>query len=357
MRSKKRIEPRVKALIILLAVVCFPITLFCIYTQRGQGDFDRIRKAQRKEMAKARKRKIRDQPKPLEERKKRELSLEPTERRRDLTSVFSTWKRNRKIPASLLQLPPEIVEKILQEVLGGNIFHLLQCRRRLGHVHCKDPHDIEHAASSQYDIERSCIPSAQRRKYLAYEWMRHHTQRPSPFYTRSDSCLAVLLTCRQVYNQGIPILYSCNSFDINNPETLLYLSQIVIPSRFKSIKSLQIDVNASMGSSTETGLADPTVEFSEWKTCLEILERLDGLQNLRLRVEFELQGYYPDVIYSDELIQKSLQDLLDVIKLSSLRGLRRFDLETNSRDIKGVEQAVESVRGIVCTQVEGLCVI
>ncbi|KAF5879263.1 uncharacterized protein Bfra_006468 [Botrytis fragariae] len=335
MTSKKEIEPRVKALIILLAVVCFPITFFVLYGQRGQGNFDRLRKAQRKEIAKARKRKIEDQPKPLEERRKRELSLEPTGRRRDLANVFSTWKRNRKTPASLLQLPPEIVEKILLEVLG--------------HVRCKEPHDIEHAANSQYDIERSCILSAQRRKYLTSEWMRHYNQRPSPFYTRSDSCLAVLLTCRRVYNQGIPILYSCNTFDINNPETLLYLSQTVISSRFKSIKSLQIDVNASMGSSINTRLADPTVEFSEWKMCLEMLERLEGLQNLRLRVEFELQGHYPNVIYSDEQLQKSLQDLLDAIKLSSLRGLRRFDLETNSRDIKGVEQTVESVRGIVCT--------
>lgn len=298
-------------------------------------------------MAKACKKKIRDQPKPLEERRKREVSLESTERRRDLANVFSTWRRDRKTPARLLQLPPEILEKILLEVLGGNTFHLIQCRRRLGHIRCKEPYDVDHAANSQYDIVRSCIPSAQRRNYMSSEWMRYN-KRPSPFYTRSDSCLAILLTCRQLYNRGIPVLYSCNTFDINNPETLLYLSQTVISSRLKSIKSLQIDVNASM-ITAESSLLHPIVEFSRWKMCLEILEQLEGLQNLRFRMDFDLLRCYNNDSFSDELVQKSFEDMLEAIKLSSLRGLRRFSVETNSRDTKGFEQLVESVRGIICT--------
>ncbi|TEY85863.1 hypothetical protein BOTCAL_0010g00020 [Botryotinia calthae] len=340
------------ALIVLLGIVCFPITCCVICTGGFQPcGTHRVRNAIRKEMAKACEKKIRDQPKPLEKKRKRELSLEPTERRRDLANVFSTWKRDAKKPTRLLQLPSEILENVLLEVLGGNTFHLIQCRRRLGHIRCKEPHDIiELAANSQYDIARSCIPSAQRRKYMAHEWMRYYNERPSPFYTRSDSCLAILLTCRQLYNQGIPVLYSCNTFDINNPETLLYLSQTVIPSRLKSIKSLQIDVNASMGSITkDSNLLHPIVEFSGWKMCLEILERLEGLQNLRLRMDFYLLRRYDDAFHSDELVQKSFEDMMEAIKLSSLRGLRRFSVETNSRDTKGVEQMAESVRGIICT--------
>ncbi|KAF7954982.1 uncharacterized protein EAE97_000241 [Botrytis byssoidea] len=338
------------ALLVLIGVVCFPITCFVIcaggFQRRGSN---RIKKAQRKDMAKACKRKIRDIPKPLEERRKRELSLEPTGRRRGLANVFSTWKRDRTTPARLLQLPPEILEKILLEVLGGNTFHLIQCRRRLGHIRCKEPHNIDRAANYQYDIARSCIPSVQRRNYMAYEWMRYYNKRPSPFYTQSDSCLAILLTCRQVYSQGISILYSCNTFDINNPETLLYLSQTVIPSRLKSIKSLQMDINALMGPSTECStLPGSILDFSNWKKCLEMLERLEGLQNLRLRMYFDLPRRFPDAPYSDEPVQKSLKVILEGTKLSSLRGLSKFDLETNSRDTKSVEQMVESVRGIIC---------
>ncbi|KAF7907212.1 uncharacterized protein EAF01_004799 [Botrytis porri] len=128
-------------------------------------------------------------------------------------------------------------------------------------------------------------------------------------------------TTWHVYNQGISILYSCNTFDINNPETVLYLSQTVIPSRFKSIKSLQLDVNASMGSSTECStLPGPRLEFLNWKKCLEILEWLEGLQNLRLRMYFDLLRRFPDSPYSDELVQKPLENSLEGTKLSSLRG-------------------------------------
>ncbi|TGO51450.1 hypothetical protein BCON_0161g00230 [Botryotinia convoluta] len=180
--------------------------------------------------------------------------------------------------------------------------------------------------------------------------MRYYNKRPFPFYTRSDSCLAILLTCRRVYNQGIPILYSCNTIDINNPETLLYLSQTVITSRFKSIKSLQIDVNASMTLCTQDwGLAGSIVTCPEWKIFLGILERLEGLQNLRLRAEFDLLQDFPAGPHCDGLFLMPLEEMLEAIKLSSLRGLRRFDLETNIRDTEGIGQIVENVRGTICT--------
>ncbi|KAF7904553.1 hypothetical protein EAF00_001887 [Botryotinia globosa] len=335
--------------LVLLGVICFPITCFVIYTDgfkpRGNG---RMQAAKQKEMAKAYKRKIEDQPKPLEERRKRELSLEPSERRRALTNVFSTCERDRKTSARLLQVPPEILEKILLEVLGGNIFHLIQCRRRLGHIRCKQPHNIDHVTNSEYDIARACIPHAQRRKYTPFEYMYCNYQ-GSSFYTQSDSCLAVLLTCRQLYSQGIPILYSCNTFDVNNPETLFHLSQTIIPSRLKSIRSLQIDVNASMTLCTEDwGLAGSIVECPEWKIFLGILERLEALQNLRLRAEFDLLQDIAAGPYSDELFLRPLEKMLEAIKLSSLRGLRRFDLETNISDTEGIGQIVENVRGAVC---------
>ncbi|TGO36984.1 hypothetical protein BHYA_0109g00200 [Botrytis hyacinthi] len=350
MKSKKISSFLSYAQPVLLGVICFPITCFVICT----GDFPpcgngRMQAAKQKEIAKAYKKKIKDQPKPLEERRKRELSLEPTERRRNLTNVFSIWKRDRKTPARLLQLPPEILEKILLEVLGGNTFHLIQCRRRLGHIRCKEPHNIDHVTNSEYDIARACIPHAQRRKYTAFEYMYCNDQ-SSSFYTRSDSCLAILLTCRQLYNQGIPILYSCNTFDVNNPETLLHLSQTIILSRLKSIRSLQIDVNTSMTLCTQDwGLAGSIVECPEWKMFLGILERLEGLQNLRFRAEFDLLQDIPGGPYSDELFLRPLEEMLEAIKLSSLRGLRRFDLETNISDAEGIGQIVENVRGVVCT--------
>ncbi|TGO11441.1 hypothetical protein BTUL_0109g00050 [Botrytis tulipae] len=289
MTSKKISSFLSYAQLVLLGVICFPITCFVIcsggFQPCGNG---RRQAAKQKEIAKAYKRKIKDQPKPLEGRRKRELSLEPTEGRRNLTNVFSIRKRDRKTPARLLQVPPEILEKILLEVLGGNTFHLIQCRRRLGHIRCKEPHNIDHVTNSDYDIARACIPHAQRRKYTPFE--------------------------------------------------------------LKSIRSLQIDVNASMTLCTQDwGLAGSIVECPEWKMFLGILERLEGLQNLRFRAEFDLLQDIPPGPYFDELFLRPLEEMLEAIKLSSLRGLRRFDLETNIRDTEGIGQIVENVRGVVCT--------
>lgn len=310
-------------------------------------------------MSKARRRKIKDQPKPLEETRKRELSPESVKRRRrrSMAEVLTGRKieKDPNMRISFLQLPSEILELILLDVLGGNIFHIIQCRQRLGHVSCKQFHILDHAANRQYDLARTCIPSPQRREFMAHEWMRYNNSPPFPFYTPSDSCLAVLRTCRQLYLQGIPILYSRNIFDINNPETLLYLSQTIIPTRFNTIKHLQIDVNASMFASDDSiAIEGPRMAVAmrmhlRWSECLEMVASMKGLVSLRVRIDLNLVKHYPGFRRGDVRFRKYLEGMLDAIRLSRIRGLKSFDLETYGPDLDGVEQMAESVRGIVCS--------
>ncbi|QSZ35482.1 hypothetical protein DSL72_008352 [Monilinia vaccinii-corymbosi] len=344
--------PITRVLVALAGIVCFPIVA-CM------GGFElcgtrRIQKAQRKEMAKARRRKMKDQPKPLEEARKRELSPEPARRRRrSMAEIFSSRKKEKDMRITFLQLPSEILGLILLEVLGGNTFHIIQCRQRLGHLSCKKSH-VNHATNLQYDLERTCIPSLQRRKFMTHEWMRYYNSPPSPFYTPSDSCLDVLLTCRQLYLQGIPIIYSRNIFDINNPETLLYLSQTILPARLKMIKFLQIDVNASMlAYDNSMAIEHPSVAIgmrmcSGWRRCLDMVASMKGLENLRVRMDLNLVKHSPGFPNGNERFKRYLESMLDAIKLSSVRGLRRFDLETCGPDIEGIEQLLERVRDTVC---------
>lgn len=309
-------------------------------------------------MAKARKRKIKDQPKPLEERKG-ELSPTPFGRQKRMMGVFFSknffGKRTEKeMRASLLQLPSEILEMILLEVLGGNIFHIIQCRGRLGHIRCKRYHDINHApgADCDYDIPRECIPAHQRHRYMTWEWTRSYHARPTSL--RSDSSFAILRTCRRLYNLGIPILYSHNIFDINHPETLLYLSQTIVPARFESIKYLQIDVNHAMCAYDNSAWADivsTDVAISErpgWIKCLDLVEGMKGLENLRLRMDVEWM--YGHMTYQRDDEFRLLKGMLEDLKLTSVTRLRKFDVETCGSYFGGrrAELLLDSVRGVIC---------
>ncbi|KAJ8068836.1 hypothetical protein OCU04_002526 [Sclerotinia nivalis] len=168
----------------------------------------------------------------MEEKRKRELSPKPDRRRRSMISALHSQREGQERAAGL-QLPSEIPEMILLEVPGGNMFHLIQCHRQLGHFRCKQSHSIDDARTSQYDITRTCVPSLQHRKHMTYNervvqqknTILHKLRFLSPIFAR--------VATYTPYNQGIPILYSRkssrNTCNANNPETLPYLSQTILP--------------------------------------------------------------------------------------------------------------------------------
>lgn len=53
--------------------------------------------------------------------------------------------------------------------------------------------------------------------------------------------LDLLRTCRQIYREAIDIVYSCNTFDLEDPGVLVYLNDYCLrPQRIASIRSLQL---------------------------------------------------------------------------------------------------------------------
>ena len=146
-------------------------------------------------------------PKPLP-RKRRALST--TSSRRTLPSRSQLLNR----------LPLEIRFEIYRYVLGDNLLHLVQGKKQISHVRCR--------AASVPDYARSCRPSA-----------ASTAARLFPGST-SNGNLALLQTCRQVYQEAIDLLYSTNVFDLDDPRTLFYLSRSIRPQRLASITKLHV---------------------------------------------------------------------------------------------------------------------
>lgn len=79
----------------------------------------------------------------------------------------------------LLELPLEIRQKIFAEAIGNSVLHLVQVRKRLGHIRCTSPNRND-------DLKPTCFSAC---------------FSPVPFYSygmdidpnqRSDGCLAFL---------------------------------------------------------------------------------------------------------------------------------------------------------------------
>ncbi len=255
---------------------------------------------------------------------RRDVSASPRPNRRRVRRLFS-----RSEPGSsrspLLDLPPEIREKIFFEVVGGNVVHLVQLPKRLGHIRCT------HSSSSTetgYDFGRLCIPHLMRQRY--------HNGEPL-IYTRdaksSDGGLALLQTCRQIYRECVALMYTTNTFDVNHPQTLLFLGRTIIPARLAMIRSLQVSWyglhlphGLGSGSSSVFHLNERSMpdDVATWvKMCTIIVTQMTGLRSLKIKIEKD--ATYANQFWKNEISRVDAERLFR--PLGTLRGLKEFQLD------------------------------
>ncbi|MCJ1362785.1 hypothetical protein MMC16_001891 [Acarospora aff. strigata] len=231
---------------------------------------------------------LKNAPKPLPLKHRRELSTAP--------------KPRLQADSPLLRLPAEIRLKIYYEVFGGEVLHLIQLPKRLAHVRCC-------STLSATDVLRRCIPG--------YRWPAVIMEMTKIKTSSLD--LALLQSCRQIYTEAIDIMYATNLFDIDDPSTLLYLSQTIRPQRFAAIKYLQFSWAFMWPPFAMPETKDPTWfphDDATWETFWRLIEtQMPGL----LELTFVVQAQYPKQDWS--LDEGWVQPLLRV------RGLKEFRLE------------------------------
>ncbi|KAF2811781.1 uncharacterized protein BDZ99DRAFT_497429 [Mytilinidion resinicola] len=314
---------------VLLSIFCGPCV--CIYVGFAACFCPgRLRRRSEPEDKRRFERRQRKAPRPLVVRK-RALSIPlPEEPETEEPGVPSSPEELKQTTifqekSRLMALPLELREMIYKAVLGNDVMHVIHKENKLGHLRCKA--NSEKACPKRWHGVGPCADSCWGVVDSSNIWMPVEEPQGS-----DGDVLPLLQTCRQVYSEAFPLLYSTNTFSFIDLDCLRYLSATILPSRFNAIKSLRIewyltwplyDVFAQR-MLFNTALYPPHDEAT-WEDIWRIIAGMTGLQ--RLRVDLK----YFDGFRDNECEQKMLAPLRQV------KGLKEFDvyLGWKGKDVTG----------------------
>lgn len=258
-------------------------------------------------------------PKPPKRQPPLDTSPEPLEvggRHENISRVPIDEDLNKE--CALLQgLPPEIRLLIWRFVVGGDEFCLITIPWKLTTapyidiVNCGlSSHDHATASNlSRYHIERIGIAAGE------------------PLVRRRT---ALLKSCRQIYHEAIDLLYSTNTFVLNDIPTMMMFSKSVLRRRLNAIRSLRLVWSPRFIAPypyVESNL--PAIHIIDcfewggniqWTRFWEVITGMQGLKELYIHLEYQVVFRLHEESHTEEHI---LRPLL------KLRGLRRFELTFN----------------------------
>lgn len=146
-------------------------------------------------------------------------------------------KRKRKVVIQtcnfLTIFPPEIRMMIYGYAIGNSTVHIIELKRRMAHIECS------HGASVVVDVERACIPQVCAGQTKP-TWSDDMEGWDWSFDVRLSCRLGLLQTCRQVYDEAGPLLYSTNTFDFTTAESFNFFVRTITSQRLATIRSLSI---------------------------------------------------------------------------------------------------------------------
>ncbi|KAJ9641995.1 hypothetical protein H2201_004530 [Coniosporium apollinis] len=177
-------------------------------------------------------------------RRKRALTLPLPEHSSGVLSEKPTQRTYDQQQSRLFKLPLELREQIYREVLSGPPIHIIRKQKKLGHLRCK-------------------------------------AIRPED--------------CPVKYSESINILYTHNTFSLNDLDSLRYLSSTLIPPRLALIKTLHLhwsfteplyDIVHELfrDAGLYTSLYPPHDEAT-WEECWRIIStQMTGLREIRVAI-------------------------------------------------------------------------
>jgi len=177
------------------------------------------------------------------------------------------------------KLPLEIREQIYGYMFGnGGPIHILKKHKKLGYRLCR---------AHGTDPPTSCTKAECWGAWYTTGRMMIQNLRNPLWREMGDvadrGLLDPVLTCRRLYSESIPILYSHNIFDFDQRESLYSLSITILPERFNMIRRIQLH-----------HLTNPAdLDLPEvWTLWLQIWGIIASMQGLReLRISFAIRGF------------------------------------------------------------------
>jgi hypothetical protein len=84
------------------------------------------------------------------------------------------------------------------------------------------------------------------------------------------------------YVDAVQVLYSSNIFDFDSMESFICLSCAVLPAKFDSIQSIQLDFRFS--DSHHFSESQPRNDWPRWERTWRIIDSMKALQRIRVRI-------------------------------------------------------------------------
>ncbi|KAL8658760.1 MAG: hypothetical protein Q9226_000785 [Calogaya cf. arnoldii] len=286
-------------------------------------------------------------------------SSEPLRKRSDESAPVAQIKQPDAVAISPLleRLPLEIRLQIWEEVLGGNLFHMTadppQQIPLLEYFESCDGRDGWRRQTQHFgryicrkfstDIastEKASYPRCQGSQAEPCFFMGPEV---APFRFKP---MSLLLTCRQIYNEAVGLLYSTNTFNFDYEGVLSHFLSLYARRHVKHIRN--VHVNSSMWRIVEPEI-DPhysaaalSARGEHWPELWPLLLEFENLQHVRLD------------IYGTSKCRLQAEDLEPV---RQLRGLKTFDLaiwrdiwnpDSPTQDLSLSVPLQESIRMSVC---------
>ncbi|PLB50858.1 hypothetical protein P170DRAFT_508954 [Aspergillus steynii IBT 23096] len=98
--------------------------------------------------------------------------------------------------------------------------------------------------------------------------------------------IPLLQTCRMIYSEAIPMLYHENTFRFNHIDTILSLSQTILPSRLNLIRTVHLAYAfpVLMYGEDKSENAVPPYDAATWEETCRILANMAGLRELYMHL-------------------------------------------------------------------------
>ena len=229
-------------------------------------------------------------------------------------------------------LPFEIRAMIYQYALSGGDVHLFHIARARRLSYCQSSFTVDYRSGGLFGHCHG-MPVC-RRKIV-------------------NGKLALLKTCRHIYNEGAHILYATNSFQIDHEDnlaTFVWFSRTIRPERLASIRDLGmwmvadtlLPVDSIPGSVND--IFERRKAARLWmKVWTIIAHQMPGLANLKVslvRISSPSEGAVEQILVKPML---------------AVRGLTTFELEFRTEDpelFEPLQMLSQDIRKIVCANAE-----
>ncbi|KAJ5184847.1 hypothetical protein N7491_007284 [Penicillium cf. griseofulvum] len=131
----------------------------------------------------------------------------------------------------LTRLSPELRLMIWGYVLANQRIHIIQCKQRLGHVVC--PCALSNSQRHTCQNNSFC-------EICHGNGISQPAKEANLTRWNKVKLLGLALTCRQIYHESIPLLYTLPTLEFSNPWTLPYFLPTIPPEHQQRIRAIEL---------------------------------------------------------------------------------------------------------------------